>query len=231
MADKKSKASAAKEDIVYTPEAATSAVVVSANDDTKLNTLSVVSIASSATGFGAVAGIITGHVALSQLRHTAEKGRGLAIAGLVTGYVGLAAFALMSTLAVGGHWAQNRIDGPRNGFANSQIGNQQGSQNGGMVGGHFGGRGQDDDGFGMFSGQGGQNGQNGQVQSQGGSVQVGPGQMGQGGITIDGNGGSTITLPNGQTITIPDGQGMMRGQISGNGQSQPAPLPSGVQGN
>ncbi len=228
MADKKSKA-AAKEDIVYAPEATTPITQVSASDDTKLNALSVVSIASSATGFCAVAGIITGHVALSQLRHTAEKGRGLAIAGLITGYVGLAGFALMSTLAIGGHWAQDRFDGPRNGFANGQISNQQGTQQGGqfggMRGGHFGGRGQDDNGFGAFGGQ------SGQVQGQSGNIQVGPGQMGQGGITLDSNGGSTITLPNGQTITIPDGPGMMGGPNAGNGQVQPTPLPSGVQGN
>jgi hypothetical protein len=218
MADKKSKAAETKEDSVYAAEEATSVVSVS-QDSSKLNTLSVVSIASAATGFGAVAGIITGHVALSQLRHTAEKGRGLAIAGLITGYVGIAGFALMSALAIGGHWGENQMHGPRNGFAYTQVDPQQGGQFGGMMGGHFGGRGQDDQGFGMMGGQ------NGQMPGQIGNVQVGPGQMGQG--------GATITLPNGQTITIPNGaDGGFGGMMGGNGgQIQPTPIPSAVQGN
>ena len=33
-----------------------------------LNTLSVVSLATSVTGFGALAGVITGHIALSQIK-------------------------------------------------------------------------------------------------------------------------------------------------------------------
>ena len=208
MADKKSKASeASHEDIVYTPEASTPVVVVS-GDSTKLNPLSVVSIASAATGFGAVAGIITGHVALSQLRHSAEKGRGLAIAGLIVGYTGIAGFALMSALAIGGHWGENRMDGPRGNMSYNQIDPQDGGQFGGMMRGHF-----------------GRGGQDGSIQGQGGNVQVGPGQMGQG--------GATITLPNGQTITVPNGvdggfPGMM---VPNGGQIQPTPVPSGVQGN
>ena len=218
MADKKSKASdAAAEDVVYTPEAVAPAAV--AHDPSKLNTLSVVSIASAATGFGAVAGIITGHVALSQLRHSAEKGRGLAIAGLIVGYTGIAGFALMSALAIGGHWGENRMDGPRGNMSYNQIDPQDGGQFGGMMRGHFGRGGQDGQGFGMMGDP------NGSIQGQGGNVQVGPGQMGQG--------GATITLPNGQTITVPNGVdgGFPGMKVPNGGQIQPTPVPSGVQGN
>jgi len=55
-------------------------------DFTSLNTLSVVSLATAVTGFGAVAGIITGHFALAQLKHSGQSGHGLAIAGLAVGY-------------------------------------------------------------------------------------------------------------------------------------------------
>ena len=127
MADKKSKAAdASHEDVVYAPEAATPVVALEPNDPTKLNTLSVVSLASAVTGFGAVAGVVTGHVALAQLRRSGEKGRGLALAGLITGYVGIAGFVLMGALAIGGHALENRMDGPRNGFAYSQIDPQHG---------------------------------------------------------------------------------------------------------
>lgn len=51
-----------------------------------LNTLAVVSLATALTGFGAVAGIITGHFALAQLKQKHKSGRGLAIAGLAIGY-------------------------------------------------------------------------------------------------------------------------------------------------
>ena len=51
-------------------------------DFTSLNTLAVVSLASAVTGFGALAGIITGHISLAQLKHSGQSGRGLAIAGL-----------------------------------------------------------------------------------------------------------------------------------------------------
>jgi hypothetical protein len=39
---------------------------------------------------GSILAVIFGHIALSQIRHTGQGGRGLAIAGLVLGYVGLA---------------------------------------------------------------------------------------------------------------------------------------------
>jgi hypothetical protein len=64
-------------------------------DYSSLNTLAVVSLATAVTGFGAVAGIITGHIALAQLKHSGQSGRGLAIAGLAVGYAGIALGLLM----------------------------------------------------------------------------------------------------------------------------------------
>lgn len=65
-------------------------------DFTKLNTLAVVSIASALTSIGAVAAIITGHVALTQIKRSGESGRGLALAGTVVGYVTLGFWVLGS---------------------------------------------------------------------------------------------------------------------------------------
>ena len=53
-------------------------------DLTKLNNLAVVSLATAVTGFGAVAGIITGHIALAQIKKTGEAGRPAALAGVAT---------------------------------------------------------------------------------------------------------------------------------------------------
>jgi uncharacterized protein with PQ loop repeat len=58
-------------------------------DFTKLNTLAVVSLATAATGFGAVAAVITGHISLAQLKKSNESGRGLALTGMILGYVGI----------------------------------------------------------------------------------------------------------------------------------------------
>ena len=65
-------------------------------DFTKLNTLAVVSIATALTSIGAVAAIITGHVALTQIKKSGESGRGLALAGTIVGYVTLASWFLVS---------------------------------------------------------------------------------------------------------------------------------------
>ena len=221
MADKKSAAAeTAHEEVEYTPEAATPVAAVQSFDPTKLNTLSVVSLATAATGFGAVAGVVTGHVALAQLRRSGEKGRGLALAGLITGYVGIAGFALLSALSIGGHWAQNRFDDNRGigGFS------QQGGNFGGPMGQGFG-HDNDGNGWGMIGGQG--QIQGGQIQGGQGQVQVVPNQGGN--ITLDGNGNATITLPNGQTMTLPDG-GPMGGKgfglNGGQGQVQVVPNPT-----
>ena len=59
-------------------------------DFTKLNTLSVVSLATALTGIGAAAAIITGHISLSQIQRSGENGRPLALIGLVLGYLSIA---------------------------------------------------------------------------------------------------------------------------------------------
>ena len=65
-------------------------------DFTKLNTLAVVSIATALTSIGAVAAIITGHVALTQSKKSGQSGRGLALAGTIVGYVTIAFWILTS---------------------------------------------------------------------------------------------------------------------------------------
>jgi hypothetical protein len=65
-------------------------------DFTKLNTLAVVSIATALTSIGAVAAIITGHVALTQIKKSGESGRGLALAGTIVGYVTIAFWIITS---------------------------------------------------------------------------------------------------------------------------------------
>ncbi|WP_439565241.1 DUF4190 domain-containing protein [Microcella sp.] len=55
----------------------------------KTNTLAIVSLV--LAFFISLGAVITGHIALSQIKKTGENGRGLAIAGLVLGYLGLVA--------------------------------------------------------------------------------------------------------------------------------------------
>ncbi len=85
-----------------TPEATKSSF-----DFTKLNTLAVVSLATAVTGFGAVAGVITGHIALKQIHATKQSGRNLALAGLITSYVfiglGIAGFIASAFLRTRGY--------------------------------------------------------------------------------------------------------------------------------
>lgn len=47
-----------------------------------------------------LAGVICGHIALSQIKRTGENGRGLAIAGLVIGYVYIAFVVLFVIIAI-----------------------------------------------------------------------------------------------------------------------------------
>jgi hypothetical protein len=65
-------------------------------DFTKLNTLAVVSLATALTSIGAVAAIITGHVALTQIKRSGESGRGLALAGTIIGYLTIALWIVSS---------------------------------------------------------------------------------------------------------------------------------------
>ncbi|CAN5152019.1 hypothetical protein BH09ACT6_BH09ACT6_09870 [soil metagenome] len=51
------------------------------------NVLAIISLATAF--FFSVAGIVAGHIALSQIKRTGEKGHGLAIAGLIIGYARL----------------------------------------------------------------------------------------------------------------------------------------------
>ncbi len=106
-----------------------------------LNSLAVVSLASAATGFGAVAAVITGHIALAQLKETNQKGRWMAITGLVLGYASIAFTLLFWTYAAarfGGHGGMNGFenqggfqhhgidDGFNGGFNGGPIPPQQG---------------------------------------------------------------------------------------------------------
>jgi hypothetical protein len=59
-----------------------------------LNTLAVVSLATALTSIGAVAAVITGHIALAQLKTEPKSGRALALAGLIVGYATIAFWVL-----------------------------------------------------------------------------------------------------------------------------------------
>jgi hypothetical protein len=56
-------------------------------DTEKYNVLAIISLVSAF--FVSLAAVICGHIALSQIKKTGEKGRGLAIGGLVLGYLGI----------------------------------------------------------------------------------------------------------------------------------------------
>ena len=64
----------------------------------RTNTLAIVSLV---TGFCcSLAAVITGHIALAQVKRTGEAGRNLAIAGLVLGYIGIGITTLILVLAL-----------------------------------------------------------------------------------------------------------------------------------
>jgi hypothetical protein len=61
----------------------------------KTNALAIIALVASIAGFviwgiGFIAGVICGHISLSQIKKTGEQGRGMAVAGLIIGYVGIA---------------------------------------------------------------------------------------------------------------------------------------------
>jgi hypothetical protein len=64
----------------------------------KYNVLAIISLVSAF--FVSLAAVICGHIALSQIKKTGEKGRGLAIAGLVLGYLGLISGAIIIALLI-----------------------------------------------------------------------------------------------------------------------------------
>lgn len=72
----------------------------SAPTSAKTNAMAIVSLVTSILGISLV-GVITGHIAMSQIKKTGEQGNGLAVAGLIIGYIGtvlwLIAWAVLGT--------------------------------------------------------------------------------------------------------------------------------------
>jgi len=66
----------------------------------KWNVLSIVSLVTSILWLSLV-GIITGHIALSQIKKTGEQGNVLAIIGLVLGYLGLLGAIIVGVIFFG----------------------------------------------------------------------------------------------------------------------------------
>jgi len=64
----------------------------------KTNTLAIISLVSAF--FVSLAAVITGHIALGQIRRTGESGHGLAVTGLVLGYVGIASQVLVVAIVI-----------------------------------------------------------------------------------------------------------------------------------
>ena len=62
--------------------------------------MAVVSLATALTSIGAVAAIITGHIALAQIKRSDQNGRKLAITGVTIGYVTVGLWVLFGILAV-----------------------------------------------------------------------------------------------------------------------------------
>jgi len=93
------------------PEATESTESNSKFNFNSLNTLAVVSLATALTSVGAVAAVITGHIALAQLKNEQKSGRALAIAGLIVGY---ATIAFWVVAGIGLTWLRLRygFDGP-----------------------------------------------------------------------------------------------------------------------
>lgn len=69
-------------------------------DWTSLNTLAVVSLAASVSWVGALVGVITGHIALAQLKTSGESGKRLAQVGLGLGYLYLFGWIILGLLGV-----------------------------------------------------------------------------------------------------------------------------------
>ena len=61
------------------------------------NTLAIISLVASIIGIH-LAGIITGHIALSQIKKTGEQGNILAIIGLILGYLGIVVVVILVIL-------------------------------------------------------------------------------------------------------------------------------------
>ncbi|WP_231901814.1 DUF4190 domain-containing protein [Microbacterium sp. T32] len=62
----------------------------------RTNVLAIISLVASIAGFlwvvpviGPIAGVITGHISLAQIKRTGENGRGMALAGTIIGWAGI----------------------------------------------------------------------------------------------------------------------------------------------
>ncbi|CAD5991436.1 DUF4190 domain-containing protein [Agreia sp. COWG] len=64
------------------------------------NVLGVITLVLGVLGF-AIVPVITGHIALNQIKRTGDEGRGITLAGLVLGYVGLAGYVLVAMFFAG----------------------------------------------------------------------------------------------------------------------------------
>ena len=110
-------------------------------DFTNLNSLAVVSIATAVTGFGAAAGVITGHVSLAQIKKSGQAGRGLAIAGVAIGYtvIGLWILSTLGMIALtiwgmkNGYPMGGYDDGMRGGFGFDRDGRGHHGHDGGIM--------------------------------------------------------------------------------------------------
>ncbi len=69
-------------------------------DFSKLNTLAVVSLASSLTLFGAPAALLTGFLSLAQIKQSQQKGRWMAITGISLAFASIALAILLTILQV-----------------------------------------------------------------------------------------------------------------------------------
>ncbi len=66
---------------------------------TSTNPLAIVSLITSILPLYLV-GVITGHIALSQIRRTGAKGHGLALAGVILGYIGIVVSGIILAVAL-----------------------------------------------------------------------------------------------------------------------------------
>lgn len=74
-------------DVTPPPAAPEPTPYASAAAGPKTNTMAIISLV--LAFFISLGAVITGHIALGQIKRTGEGGRGLAMAGLILGYIGL----------------------------------------------------------------------------------------------------------------------------------------------
>lgn len=74
-------------DVTPPPPAPEPTPYASAPVGPKTNTMAIISLV--LAFFISLGAVITGHIALGQIKRTGEGGRGLALAGLILGYIGL----------------------------------------------------------------------------------------------------------------------------------------------